>query len=252
MTNRNHWPRHADRSALPQCSSIKSDDEARKNRIGKVKAQDLVPTVKANMFSSYLAGGGTFYNCHAEADNAGPLDFYLINTNSWTYTFIGSTSGSTNYIDFYVNKPSTYGQYRVWFEGPNESGYTGYQAFGDPYTGVTLSSGKLYFSSTTDMENLYNRLYQAYEDHSSAFFDSNSSLTDDQLDALITSTGFDEDYPLRDFEAYFGFSSLRTSLAAGEQLYLDGTISTNPDNNAPSDDIVTRLQVNLQKEGGCF
>lgn len=68
------------------------------------------------------------------------------------------------------------------------------------------------------------RLTQAYEDHSDVFFASYSSLTDEQLDAQIDATGFDENLPLRDFEGYFGLTSLRASVAAGEEAYLNGSM----------------------------
>jgi hypothetical protein len=65
---------------------------------------------------------GTYYVCYAEAIQSGPFDFYLINTNTWVYTYVGTSMGNSLY--FYVDKPSLPGNYKVYYEGPNESNMT--------------------------------------------------------------------------------------------------------------------------------
>lgn len=81
---------------------------------------------------------------------------------------------------------------------------------GDPYTGVSLAGGVLEFTDQTAYDNLQLRLKQAYEDHQSNFFDSWGHLTDDQMNDYAEAQGFDEFLPFKEFEAYWGFSSLRT------------------------------------------
>jgi len=102
-----------------------------------------------------------------------------------------------------------YGNYRLWAEGPNGAGFTGYQYLGDPYAGVSLVGGMLEFTDQTSYDNLQTRLTQAYEDHQSKFFDPWNNLTDDQMNDYAEAQGFDEFLPFKEFEAYWGFSSLR-------------------------------------------
>jgi hypothetical protein len=190
---------------------------------------------------------GTYYVCYAEANLPGPFDFYLVNANTWVYEYVGTSSGNSLY--FYVDKPSLPGNYKVWYEGPNESNMTpGTQHMGVPYSGVTVSGGMVSFAAASDVVALYNRLYTAYQDHSAAFFGAYSSLTDDQLDAMITSTGFDENLPLRSFEGYFGFSSLRASVEAGEEMYMNGNLESDPDDAAVTADDVLRTFLNTSNE----
>lgn len=168
-----------------------------------------------------------------------PFDFYLINTNTWVYEYVGTSSGNSLY--FYVDKPSLPGNYKVWYEGPNESNMTpGTQLMGEPYTGVTWSSIMVAFTSQSDYETLLTRLEEAYEDHSDDFFITYSSLTDEQLDAQIDIAGFDENLPLRDFEGYFGLTSLRASVAAGEDSYLNGYLEDDPDDDCIVSDEIQR------------
>jgi len=148
-----------------------------------------------------------------------------------------------------VDKPSLPGNYKVRYEGPNESNMTpGTQFMGVPYSGVTVSNGTVAFTSDANLVTLHTRLADAYEDHSNAFFLANSSLTDDQLDVLITSTGFDENLPLREFEGYFGISSYRASIEAGEMAYMNQTLSYDPDTGAVTADDILRTFMNTSAE----
>ena len=183
--------------SIDKITSILNEEQSKKN-------QDGVMTTKSANFTASLAG--TYYNCYAELNDPGPYDWYLINWNTGVYTYIGS---STDYINFNVQKPSMYGSYRVWGEGPYGAGFTGYQYMGDPYTGVSISSGILEFTDAAVFDALNDRLEQAYEDHSAAFYDGLSSLTDEQVNDYAESQGFDDLLPLKEFETFWGLSSLR-------------------------------------------
>lgn len=152
-------------------------------------------------FTASLSTDGTYYNCHGEvAPDGGPHDWYIINWNTGIYTYIGTSADY--YIDFNVFKPSMYGNYRLWAEGPNGAGFTGYQYLGDPYVGVSVSAGVLQFIDQAAFDALYARINAAYENHQANFFNSNNSFSDNDIDALIISTGFDEHQPMEEFEAY--------------------------------------------------
>lgn len=183
--------------SIDKITSILNEEQSKKNQGG-------VMTTKSANFTASLAG--TYYNCYAELNDPGPYDWYLINWYTGVYTYIGS---STDYINFNVQKPSMYGNYRVWGEGPYGAGFTGYQYMGDPYTGVSISSGILEFTDAAVFDALNDRLEQAYEDHSAAFYDGLSSLTDEQVNDYAESQGFDDLLPLKEFEAFWGLSSLR-------------------------------------------
>jgi len=186
--------------SIDKITSILNEEQSKKNQGG-------VMTTKSANFTASLAG--TYYNCYAELNDPGPYDWYLINWNTGVYTYIGS---STDYINFNVQKPSMYGNYRVWGEGPYGAGFTGYQYMGDPYSGVSISSGILEFTDAAAFDALNNRIEQAYEDHSAAFYDVLSSLTDEQVNDYAENQGFDDLLPLREFEAFWGFNSLRQKI----------------------------------------
>lgn len=225
---------------------LKSEEVARietNRKSGSLKSTP--PSVKSITFTA--SDYGTYYVCYAEANNSGPFDFYLINTNTWVYEYVGTSSGNSLY--FYVDKPSLPGNYKVWYEGPNESNMTpGTQFMGVPYAGITYSSGVINFASHSDYATLMARLEQAVDDHEAAFFSAYSYMTDEQLDAQIDATGFDEDLPLREFEGFFGLTSLRASIAAGEQLYLDGYIETDPDSETIVTDEIQRTVMNTSAQ----
>jgi hypothetical protein len=170
---------------------------------------------------------GTYYNCYAELNDPGPYDWYLINWYTGVYTYIGS---STDYINFNVQKPSMYGSYRVWGEGPYSAGFTGYQYMGDPYTGVSISSGVLMFSSQSVYDDLIVRLEDAYDAHSSNFYDQYDAFSDAYVYTQEVNQGFDDLLPYKEFEAHFGFSSLRAKV----QTEID-TWAVNPDGTYPED-----------------
>ena len=220
--------------SIDKITSILNEEQSKKN-------QDGVMTTKSANFTASLAG--TYYNCYAELNDPGPYDWYLINWNTGVYTYIGS---STDYINFNVQKPSMYGSYRVWGEGPYGAGFTGYQYMGDPYSGVSLSGGMLVFDDANSAEVIYNRLETAYEDHQAALFDSYDYLTDEQMDAIVIAQGYDEWLPLKEFEAYFGLSTLRQSYQSQVDAYNANSTSAicNPRNTFVIDDEIFQTMLN--------
>ncbi len=225
---------------------LKSEETARIETNRKsASSKSTLPSVSSITFTA--SDYGTYYVCYAEANNSGPFDFYLINTNTWVYEYVGTSSGNSLY--FYVDKPSLPGNYKVFYEGSNESNMTpGTQFMGVPYTGVSFSSGVINFASHTDYANLMTQLEQAVDDHEDAFFSAYSYMTNEQIDAQIDATGFDEDLPLRSFEGFFGLTSLRASIAAGEQLYLNGYLETDPDDEYIVADEIQRTVINTSAE----
>lgn len=220
--------------SIDKITSILNEEQSKKNQGG-------VMTTKSANFTASLAG--TYYNCYAELNDPGPYDWYLINWTTGVYTYIGS---STDYINFNVQKPSMYGNYRVWGEGPYSAGFTGYQYMGDPYLGVSVNSGMLVFDDANSAEAIYNRLETAYEDHQAALFDSYDNLTDEQMDAIVIAQGYDEWLPLKEFEAYFGLSTLRQSYQSQVDAYNANSTSAicNPKNTFVIDDEIFQTMLN--------
>jgi|GEM_PF-6841172 len=193
--------------SIDKITSILNEEQSKKSQGG-------VMTTKSANFTASLAG--TYYNCYAELNDPGPYDWYLINWYTGVYTYIGS---STDYINFNVQKPSMYGNYRVWGEGPYGAGFTGYQYMGDPYTGVSISNGILTFADYAVFDALQERIKNAYEVHQTVI-DQWDSLTDDQADAAAITAGFDQFLPYKEFESYFGFSSLRAKIQSEVDYWL--------------------------------
>lgn len=131
------------------------------------------------------------------------------------YTYIGTSGDNT--ITFNVQKPSLYGQYRLWAEDPGGASYTGYQYLGDSYTGVSINSGILSFTNASAYNATITRLKDAYETHQN-HLDTYNSMSTDAADAQATADGFDEFLPFKRFEAHFGLSSLRAKIR-GEVEY---------------------------------
>lgn len=159
---------------------------------------------------------GTYYTCYGEVPSTGlPHDWYLIDWYTNVYTYIGTSSDNTIY--FNVQKPSLYGQYRLWAEGAGGASFTGYQYMGDPYTGVSINSGILSFTNVSAYTATITRLKDAYETHQN-HLDTYNSMSTDAADAQATADGFDEFLPFKRFEAHFGVSSLRAKIR-GEVEY---------------------------------
>jgi hypothetical protein len=220
--------------SIDKITSILNEEQGKNKSGGAITTSDV-------SFTASLAG--YYYNCNAEINqDDGPHDWYLINWNTGVYTYIGSTSD--NYINFNVNKPSMYGNYRVWAEGPNGAGFTGYQYMGDPYTGVTMVGGLLEFTDAASLENLINRLENAYEVHSSNFIDPLDYLSDDAITNYAQAVGFDEFLPFKEFEAFFGLYSLRQRIESEEIAWLNTadpwSASVYPDDNYAIEDDAER------------
>ena len=100
------------------------------------------------------------------------------------------------------------------------------------YPGVSLDNGVLAFESNQAFYDLYNQLDNGVETYNDNFYDPKASLTDDQVEVIEIQENFDEYKPLRDFESYFGFASLRQKIETEENAWMDNTTldpSTDPD-----------------------
>lgn len=224
---------------IEKMASILKEDESRKNR------KTPIATTSAVNFTATLAGGGNFYNCYGELDEPGSTAWWLINTYTWVMTPLGTTPD--NYIYFYVNTPSMYGSYRLWGENTNNyiGGYTGYQYMGQPYSGVSISSGVLEFTTVSAMNTILDRLKAAMETHITNFVTPLEYMSDDDINDQALYSGFDEFLPLREFEAHFGLNSLRQKIETEENAWLNSSsdpwlISVNPDDKYAIDDIYER------------
>lgn len=208
----------------------------------KKKAEGI--TTSDATFTTY--DQGTYYTCHAEVTpDGGPHDWYLINWYTGVYTYIGTSSDY--YIDFNFQKPSLYGHYRLWAEGTMGSGYTGYEYLGDPYIGVTISSGIMTFTDQTAYRNLKARLTSAYDNHQT-HLDAYDTMSDAAANAQAITDGFDEFLPYEEFEAHFGFSSLRAQIRS-EVLYwqtIDNEYVTYPEDNYPPFEYAQQALMNTQ------
>ena len=144
---------------------------------------------------------GSYYDCRADSEFGGFNDFYLVNLDSETYTYIGENFDG--YIEFEFTTYA-YNNYAVWL--PSE-GFTNNINLGDAYSNVSASSGKLAFTNQGAFDALYARVEAGYESNRADFFD-NLSGTDDQLDAQAVSEAFDEFRFNKDFAAYWATQSV--------------------------------------------
>lgn len=197
---------------IERMASILKEDQSRK------KSQPGITTSSVD-FTATLHVSGTFYSCSGEVDDPGATNWWLINTYTWVMTPLGQTSGNT--ISFYVDKPDLYGSYRLWGENVSTSSgaYTGYQSMGDTYSGVSLSGGVMNFTNISAYNTILTRLKTAYANHQT-HIDLYDSWSNDNANAQLISDGFEEFLPFEEFEAHFGFSSLRASIESEVQYWL--------------------------------
>jgi hypothetical protein len=116
------------------------------------------------------------------------------------------------------------------------------------YPGVTTENGVLSFDSNQSLYDLVTDLSNSVELHNANFYDSKDAMTDEQVDAISEQQNFDEYKPLRDFETYFGFSSLRAKIENDENIWLANPVlndATDPDNLYKEQDDVVRRLLNL-------
>lgn len=215
---------------------LKEEPSNKKTKPGSITTSDAT-------FTAY--DQGTYYTCHAEVTpDGGPHDWYLINWLTGVYTYIGTTADY--YIDFNVQKPSMYGNYRLWAEGPMGAGYTGYEYLGDPYSGVSMVGGIMSFTDTSAMNVIEARIEAAMENHLANFADPLNYMSEDAYNDYADNVGFDEFLPMREFEAYFGHYSLRKKIEDEELAWLASSpdpwlVSPHPDDLYAIEDELTRV-----------
>ncbi len=90
-----------------------------------------------------------------------------------------------------------------------------------PY--IVNENGILSFNSSGDVEQAIAYLEYKYDQYSAAFASQYSNLTADQFADMEETTGFNDDQPYIDFENQHGIYSLRATLAAQENYWLENT-----------------------------
>ncbi len=195
---------------LPQLKGVEQIKAKLREGFVKKKTNPTITSTSEATFTATPAGNNNYFCRGIIRTFDGPRDWYLLNTQTWVFTYIGSTSNQD--IEFYLDKPSVPGTYGLYAENSSGSGFTNYVSLGDPYVGVNINSGILEFTDAAAFNALNDRLEQAYEDHSAAFYDGLSSLTDEQVNDYAENQGFDDLLPLREFEAFWGFNSLRQKI----------------------------------------
>ncbi len=109
----------------------------------------------------------------------------------------------------------------------------------------TTSGTMLSFPTFQDYENTINLLESQLEAHQEAFYSQYENLTDDELDDIEDSTGFEPQQPLIDFENQYGFSnSLRVKYNDLEEVWLNNEeldSLTDPDNDILFDEVEQAL-----------
>lgn len=107
-----------------------------------------------------------------------------------------------------------------------------------------MVSGIMEFTDKNALNTILARLDQALEVHSDNFADQYGYMSDDAFNNYAASVGFDEFLPMKEFEAYFGFYSLRQKIETEEIAWLATTdpwsASVYPDDNYAIEDDAER------------
>lgn len=90
-----------------------------------------------------------------------------------------------------------------------------------PY--IQNENGILAFNSSSDIEQAITYLEYKYDQYSDAFAAQYPGLTADQFADIEEAVGFNDDQPYIDFENQYGIYSLRASLTAQEDYWLETT-----------------------------
>ena len=98
---------------------------------------------------------------------------------------------------------------------------------------IGVENGRFVFSSTYDLQRAVEYLEYKYEQHTKAFVSQYPGKTDEELNAIEDSTGFNDNQPYIDFENAYGMYSLRARVVYEEQQWL---ANTSADENAPYPD----------------
>lgn len=170
------------------------------------------------------------------------IDWYIVDVRTGNYSHF--TTSNTLSIDFQISLPD-YGYYFIYAYEPiyATEAFTNELLIGDPnsgvYPGAVYHNGLIELASSAAFENLLTQLDAAYEQHNADFFDSRDNMTDDQINDYAESINFDEFKPLRDFESYYGFQSLRKQRENEINVWFAtgyNNLSTFPDNNYQIDE----------------
>lgn len=86
---------------------------------------------------------------------------------------------------------------------------------------IQNQNGILTFNSSADVEQAITYLEYKYDQYSDTFASQYSNLTTDQFADIEEATGFNDDQPYINFENQYGIYSLRASLTAQEDYWLE-------------------------------
>jgi hypothetical protein len=119
-------------------------------------------------------------------------------------------------------------------KGKNEN-----EKSGSPYDLITIQNGLLKFQNEMHYKQVLDQLEADYEAWNDKFEQEWASLDADALDDKTVALGFDEDKPLKDFEARFQLNSLRKRIEAEEAAWLNQSElnpTTDPEDRYTVDD----------------
>jgi hypothetical protein len=107
----------------------------------------------------------------------------------------------------------------------------------DPYTGITVQYGMPVFQNQKHYEDVLTALETACDAHNDAFATTWASLDDDAYNDRADALGFDDEKPLKEFEARFRYNSLRNKIRIEEENWLNRP--TLDEDNDPEDKYFT-------------
>lgn len=103
----------------------------------------------------------------------------------------------------------------------------------------TSQTGMLSFTNMDHFNKVLVCLENRVEDYNDSFEAAHPNTTDEEIEYIIDSLGWDEDQPLIDVENTFSFNSLRRSIETQLDAWLNNATldpSTNPDNHVITDE----------------
>ncbi len=105
---------------------------------------------------------------------------------------------------------------------------------------ITMNAnGMLSFSDATHFNKVVICLETRVDNYNDDFEAAHPNTTDEEIEAIIDSLGWNEDQPLLDVEAGLGFMSLRRSIESQMDIWLNNSVldpSTNPDDHIITDE----------------
>ncbi|MCF8247925.1 MAG: hypothetical protein K9J37_22280 [Saprospiraceae bacterium] len=101
------------------------------------------------------------------------------------------------------------------------------------------TAGMLSFTDASHFNKVVICLETRVDNYNDDFEAAHPNTTDEEIEAIIDSLGWNEDQPLLDVEAGLGFMSLRRSIESQMDIWLNNSVldpSTNPDDHIITDE----------------